>query len=76
MITITLEVDEVTDVAYQNLSEDHKKQLNEDIYMAIRQAIYKVRSQRIRKICEELAKDESCKDLSAEVLSELLRDED
>jgi len=76
MITITLEVDEITDIAYQNLSPENKQRLNEDIALMVRQTINNVRSVRLKKILDEITKDASCKELNAEILSELLRDED
>ena len=77
MITISLDVDEITDVAYQNLSADHKQQLNEDICNVIRNTISTVRSARLKKLRDEIAKDIAFgKELNAEILSELLRDED
>ena len=76
MITITLEVDEVTDVAYQNLSSENKQRLNSDICTMLRNTITNVRALRLKKILEEIAKESGGKELNAEVLSELLRDED
>jgi len=77
MITITLEVDEITDVAYQNLSLENKQRLNDDICMMVRNTINHVRSARLKKLRDELLRDGFAgKELNAEMLSELLRDED
>ncbi len=50
MITITLEVDQITDVAYQNLSVEHKQRLNSDIYaLLLKTHIANVRCAQIEK---------------------------
>jgi len=78
MITITLDVDEITDVAYQNLSQENKTRLNEDICAVVRNTINNVRAARLKKLLDEIQKDGIAggADLSAEILSELLRHED
>ncbi len=78
MITISLDVDEITDVAYQNLSPENKLRLNEDICAMVKNTINTVRATRLKKLFDEIQRDGMAggADLSAELLSELLRHED
>lgn len=76
MITITLQVDEITDIAYQNLSDENKQHLNNDICTLLKNTITNVRMYRVKKLLDEIGKVSGSKDLNAEILSELLRDED
>ena len=76
MITITLDVDEITDIAYQNLSVENRQRLNNDICSLLKNTIANVRALRLKKLLDEIAKESGGKELNAEILSELLRDED
>ena len=76
MITITLEVDEITDIAYHNLSSESKQRLNGDICALLQKTITNVRAVRLKMLLDEIAKEAGGKELNAEILSELLRDED
>ena len=76
MITITIETDEITDAAYNNLSTENKERINDDVQFVVKEAIYSVRMQKLKKLRADIAKDASCKDLNPEILTELLREDD
>jgi len=76
MITITLDVGEVIDIAYRNLSTENKQQINDAMCVMLRQTINNLRSARIKKMIDEISNDSTSDKLNPEILSELLRDDD
>lgn len=76
MITITLEVDEITNLVYQNLSAADKEQINEDIKEVLKKNIANARAGRLKKVLDEITKDPHGHGLNEEILSHLLREED
>jgi hypothetical protein len=76
MITITLEVDEITNLVYQNLTTADKEKINEDIREVLKKNIASARAGRLKKVLDEIARDPQGHGLNEEILSHLLREED